>query len=216
MFSGGTNWAFEAGLHADGPASFQTGPYIPGGPLTEAGDASPYFGPVCAAISESQGRAPPVPPPPAPKSHYMGVLDFTEYATLWDALPLLTAAASGWSVWPPTLESLHFDRGYVLYVSSPTAEAVASDGSNLYIRDVRDRAYVFVNATAARGGLSRVGVFQRNLSDAWAHSPFIPVTVPSPRDATPDNVILVLVESEGRACFGPHLGADPKGLPAGE
>jgi beta-galactosidase len=91
MFSGGTNWGFEAGLHADGPAGFQTGPYIPGGPLTEAGDASPYFGPVCAALSESQGLPPPPPPPPAPKSHYMGELEMTEYATLWDALPALQA-----------------------------------------------------------------------------------------------------------------------------
>lgn len=89
MFSGGTNWGFEAGLHADGSASFQTGPYVPGGPLTEAGDASPYFGPVCAAVSEVRGLPAPAPPPPAPKSHYMGALVMTDYATLWDALPLL-------------------------------------------------------------------------------------------------------------------------------
>lgn len=104
----------------------------------------------------------------------------------------------------------------MLYASAPTAEAVASDGSNLYIRDVRDRAYVFINHTTATGGrVARAGVFQRNLTDAWAPSPFVPVTVPTPRDAAPDNVVLVLVENEGRTCFGPHLGADPKGLPAG-
>lgn len=120
-----------------------------------------------------------------------------------------------WSIWPPTLESLLFDRGYMIYESAPTAEAVASDGSNLYIRDVRDRAYVFVNNTSGGGSISRAGVFQRNLSNAWAPSPFIPVTMPSPRHPTPDNRILVLVENEGRVCFGPHLGADPKGLPSG-
>lgn len=89
MFSGGTNWGFEAGLHADGPADFQTGPYIPTGPVTEAGDASQAFGAVCAVVSEARGLPAPSVPPPAPKSHYMGQLAMTEFASLWDALPLL-------------------------------------------------------------------------------------------------------------------------------
>ena len=50
MFSGGTNWALEAGLHADGAASWQTGPYVPGGPLSEAGDFTDLGVGVCAVL----------------------------------------------------------------------------------------------------------------------------------------------------------------------
>lgn len=211
MFAGGTNRGWEAGLHADGSAHWQTGPYVPGAPLSEAGDPTDLYQPFCAAIAAHTGQPAPVPPPIAPKSHYMGQLAMQQYVRLWDAVPSLLAAAgeaSAASFKPLTAEAMHLQGGYMLY-STTTQVDIHSDNSNLYIRELRDRAYVYLNRSTL------LSVQQRNLSDAW------PPAQPQPQTAQPNLVnpyttqLDVLVENMGRDCFGPWYGQDVKGLSAG-
>lgn len=217
MFSGGTNWGFEAGLHADGAAHWQSGPYVPGGPLSEAGDFTDLGVGVCAALAASVGAAPPALPPPSQKTDYGygdgAALRMRAVAPLWAAAPLLAAAGapSAPSPWPPTFEAIGLESGYAIF-STASALAPHDDGSNWYIREPRDRAYVFYGDDDAP---RRLGVRQRAMDAAWLPAPPANQT----QEATailPSPVRLrVLVDGMGRTCFGPWLGADAKGLPAG-
>jgi beta-galactosidase len=217
MFSGGTNWGFEAGLHSGTSARWNVGAYVPGGPLSEAGDPTDLFLPVCNAIAAGRGQPQPPGPLPAavaPKSSYAGTLAMDAYATLWDALPaLISAAAAGsdgvlvprTSHRPLPFEALALEGGYALYTTS-TRVNLHADLSNLYIREVRDRAYIFQNRT-------RVAVLQRPLvNTTWLpFPPFPPTAQASLLDPHP-SVFDILVENEGRTCFGPWLNKDAKGL----
>ena len=107
MFSGGTNWRLEAGLHADGSANWQTGPYVPGGPLSEAGDFTELGIGVCAALAAAAGAPQPPPlPPPAPKTDYgysSTGLRVAAVAPLWAALAALGAQPTPPRPGPPPL-----------------------------------------------------------------------------------------------------------------
>lgn len=227
MFHGGTNWGWEAGLHADGAPHWNVGAYCPGSALTEAGDPSPYYQPICSAIRAHRGLPAPVVPPVAPKADYGyggeggSTLSATGYATLWAALPLLTALAGapqgGLQAYrPPSQESLSVYQqggGYTLYRSNTTV-AVHADASNVWMKTVRDRAYLFLNATTAGGGQRLGPPYQRSMTDAWT-----PPSPPSDSSGTVQSPACVhtpmdiLVENMGRDCFGGWLGQDLKGLP---
>jgi hypothetical protein len=115
MFSGGTNWRLEAGLHADGAPRWQTGPYVPGGPLSEAGDFTDLGREFCAVLATTLGRTPPVLPPVAPKSDYGGIVRMTAVAPLWAALPLLTGDSRPPTPFPETFEVMGMESGYAVY-----------------------------------------------------------------------------------------------------
>jgi hypothetical protein len=213
MFSGGTNLGLEAGLHADGAAHWQTGPYVPGGPLSEAGDFTDLGISVCTLL----GVSPSTLPPPAPKSDY-GYGDSTPLrmhavVPLWAAAPLLAAAGTPTAPtpWPPTFEALGLESGYAIF-DSASALTPHDDGSNWYIREPRDRAYVFHgDGDAPR----RLGIRQRAMDAAWLPAPPANQTVEVTVVLQSPVRLRVLVDGMGRTCFGPWLGKDSKGLPAG-
>lgn len=212
VFSGGTNWRLEAGLHADGGASWQSGPYIPGGPLSEAGDFTDLGIGVCTAIANATGRAPPILPSPVPKSDYGGVLYMKSVAPLWSALSAISASPSSLpSPWPPTFEYLSLESGYVVYETSSSL-IPHSDASNWYIREPRDRAYVFLGDGMLP---TRLGVRQRPMDSAWSPSSPANQTAVATSVSSSPLKIRILVGAEGRDCFGPWLGQDSKGLPGG-
>jgi hypothetical protein len=172
---------------------------------------------VCGALAAAAGRAPPPLPPPAPKSDYGGALRVRAVAPLWEALPALAARrpplppATPPAPWPPTFEALGLASGYAVY-QAYSALAPHGDGSNWYIREPRDRAYVFAGEGSAP---ARLGVRQRPMDAAWGPAPPANQT-PAPTDVLPAPARLrVLVGAEGRDCFGPWLGRDAKGLPSG-
>ena len=238
MFSGGTNFGFEAGLHSGTSAKWNVGAYCPGAPLSEAGDPTLLYLPFCNAIyqglQEKQKREaregqnsrntkplspsilPPILPPIAPKSHYVGVLAMTHFVPLWDALSSLITSASAISngvltphssYKPLTFEAMNLESGYALYTKQ-TRINFHSDLSNFYIREVRDRAYVFLNRSA-----TPMVVLQRPLiNGTWLPYPPFPANGnPSYVDPYP-STIDILVENEGRTCFGNWLNRDNKGL----
>jgi hypothetical protein len=217
VFAGGTNWGLEAGLHADGAAHWQAGPYVPGGPLSEAGDFTDLGVGVCAALAASAGAAPPALPPPAAKSDYgrgdAAPLRMRAVAPLWAAARALAAAGSPTAPapWPPTFEALGLESGYAVFEAA-SALAPHDDGSNWHIREVRDRAYVFSgDGDAPR----RLGVRQRPMDDAWGPAPPANQTAEATAVLPAPARLRVLVDGMGRTCFGPWVGRDAKGLPAG-
>jgi hypothetical protein len=212
VFSGGTNWRLESGLHADGKASWQTGPYIPGGPLSEAGDFTDLGIGLCAAIANATGNTPPILPLPLPKSDYGGVIYMNAVAPLWNALSAIAASPTSLpSPWPPTFEFLGLESGYVVYETSSSL-VPHSDASNWYIREPRDRAYVFVGDGMVP---TRLGIRQRPMDSAWSPSSPANQTQVSTSVSSSPTKIRILVGAEGRDCFGPWLGQDSKGLPGG-
>jgi hypothetical protein len=217
VFSGGTNWRLEAGLHADGGANWQTGPYIPGGPLNEAGDFTDLGIGVCNAIANATGRNFPILPTPRPKSDYGGILYMKSVVPLWNALSAIEASPPTLPLpWPPTFESLNLESGYVVY-ETYTKLIPHLDGSNWYIREPRDRAYIFVNNDTESSNVlpSRLGIRQRPMDSPW--SPSLPAnqTQISTSITSTFIKIYILVGAEGRDCFGPWLGQDIKGIPSG-
>ena len=217
MFSGGTNWGLEAGLHTGGAAKWQTGPYVPGGPLSEAGDFTDLGAGVCAALAASAGAAPPALPPPAAKADYGygdgAPLRMRAVAPLWAAAPALAAAGSPTAPapWPPTFEALGLESGYAVFESA-SALAPHDDGSNWYIREIRDRAYLF---TGGGDAPRRLGVRQRPMDAPWAPAPPANQTAEATAVLPTPARLRVLVDGMGRTCFGPWVGRDAKGLPGG-
>ncbi len=105
---------------------------------------------------------------------------------------LLSRGGSKTSKWPETFEALGQAFGLVLYENEAIAE-LYSDPAELDIPGLRDRGYVFVDGEL-RGILSRIGgIFKMPLS------------------IRPGQKLQIMVENQGRICFGPDIN-DFKGI----
>jgi beta-galactosidase len=191
MWHGGTNFGFMNG------ANHVFGKYLPivssydyDAPLSEAGDLTKKY----MAMRKVIGKYAPLPdaplPAPSPKLHLEDI-PVTEAIPLWKALPALSKPIK--LVNPESMESLDQDYGYILYRTHlPGAES-----GRLAIKDLHDRAQVFVNGKA-------IGVLRRN-------RPGQKLRVVVPREGAQ---LDILVENMGRVNFGAEL-MDRKGILGG-
>lgn len=176
MFHGGTNFGFMNGANLDGLAYLaDVTSYDYDAPLSEAGDPTPKFD----AFRRVIGKYAPLPelplPSPEPRLAF-GPLELTESARLFDALESLSTPVR--SLTPEPMEALDQNYGYILY---RTRISGTSTQATLTLRDLRDRAQVFVDGQP-------LGVLERSTPD-----PTLTLSVP-PGGGQLD----ILVENMGR------------------
>jgi beta-galactosidase len=191
MFHGGTNTAFYNGANTDD----RTGAYRPDvtsydylAALDEAGRPTPKYYAFRDAISEVTG-IPQRRVPPVPRTIGFPRCRFTESAAL-DGLLLAPPVESAD---PRSMEDLGQSFGYTLY---RTTLQGAGEGGTLDLGPVRDFATIALDGRVA-------GTLDRRLEQT---SLFIEPGGPSA------SRLDILIENCGRINYGPHMGADPKGL----
>ncbi|WP_239004811.1 glycoside hydrolase family 35 protein [Paenibacillus tepidiphilus] len=191
MFHGGTNFGFYSGAnHIAGYEPTVTS-YDYDAPLTEWGDITEKYQAIRAVLDKhgvSPGGELPAPQP----KQAIGVVKLTESADLLAQAEHL-AGVSAESVTTRTMEEMGQNYGFILYsawIKGPRT------GQQLQLREVRDRAQVFLNGAP-------LGVVER-----WNPQP-LSLTVP-PEGARLD----ILVENMGRVNYGPWL-SDRKGITEG-
>lgn len=189
MFHGGTNFGLMSGANEAPYPDYQATvtSYDDDAPLNESGDpTSKYF-----AFREVLSRYTPLPdlvmPAVSPKIA-LGAVELNQFAGLFESIEMLSSPIP--STTPETMERLGLNVGFVLY---RTLLAGPLKGL-LTIRDVHDRAQVFLN-------YSPVGVLEREF-----HQNSLEIDIPAA------GVQLdILVENMGRVNYGPNL-ADRKGI----
>jgi beta-galactosidase len=192
MFHGGTNFGFMAGANYDNNQYFcTTGSYDDGAPVDECGQLTPkYF-----AFRDVIGKYAPLPElpefPPAPLQAF-GQVKLTRQATLFGALDVLSRPVH--SPAPVPMEMLGQNHGFILY---RTTVRGPGEKNLLDIRDVRDRALVFLDGQYC-------GLVYRNNPDGVA----LPLT------DNKEHQLDILVENCGRINFG-HMLHDRKGITHG-
>ncbi|XP_071041497.1 beta-galactosidase isoform X1 [Parasteatoda tepidariorum] len=188
MFHGGTSFGFTAGSNIG--STFQACPtsYDYDAPLSEAGDPTPkYF-----AMREAIGKFLPLPPGPLPKpapKMKSGPIKLTKSIPLWDYISMNTKSV--FSSTPLSFEQLYHPFGFVVYRTTVTFNT--ADPSILTVNNIADRGHVYVDKVL-QGILSRE---QKVFS--------IPVR------AFKGQTIDILVENQGRVCFGSGIN-DQKGI----
>ncbi len=191
MFHGGTNFGWMSGANEAPYPNYQPTitSYDDDAALDEAGDPTPkYF-----AFREVLGRYTSLPdlplPVPAPKLN-LGPVALSESAGLFDTLRLISTPIT--SATPEPMERLGVNVGFILYRTQ--IHTSAQMNVPLVIRDVHDRAQVFLN------GLP-LGVLEREF-----HQDTLEISI-SPGESQLD----LLVENLGRVNYGPSL-IDRKGI----
>lgn len=190
MYHGGTNFGFYNGANHGGFYEPTVTSYDYDAPISEAGDLTEKFHAVREVIAAHKDIGELVLPEPIPKYNY-GKVKMNESVKLFDALEMISKADRRAN--PTTMEKLGQDYGFTLYrnfLEGPHEESV------LTIREVRDRALVFVND-------EYVGVTSRFEENEI-------------RFAIPEEgaKIEILVENMGRVNYGPEM-YDPKGITEG-
>lgn len=192
MFYGGTNFGFTAGANDGGPGNYNSDvtSYDYDAPMDEAGDPTEKYFEIRKLISK-YFPLPNIPvPEPTPKIKLPDIY-LKPQAVLLDTsgrryLTNYTRQAEK----PMTFEALNQYSGFVLYETK--LPKVSRDPALLAIRDLRDRAYVYVNRQF-------VGVLSRaNKIDT------IPLSL------TLGDDLQILVENEGRINYG--IANDFKGI----
>lgn len=187
MFHGGTSFGLKAG--ANQGSKYQACPtsYDYDAPLSEAGDPTEkYF-----AIRDVVKKYLPIPsgtvPPASPKYSY-GKVQLAPQGNMFQFKSVLQSVTQKW---PLTFEQLMMPNGLVMYET--VLPFRIADPAVLSISDVHDRGYVFVD-TYFVGIVSR----EQQLFNL-------------PLSALPNQTITIVVESQGRICFGNGIN-DFKGL----
>lgn len=188
MFHGGTSFGFSAGSNLGG--DFQACPtsYDYDAPLCEAGDPTPKY----YALREAIGKFNPLPPGPVPSpapKMKTGIITLKKKISLWDYIATTSSVIQG--PYPVSFENLFQPYGFVLYKT--VVNFTTADPSVLTVKDIADRGYVYVNKVL-QGVLSR---------EQKVYS--IPI------QATKGDTIDILVENQGRVCFGSGI-SDRKGI----
>jgi beta-galactosidase len=192
MFYGGTNFGFTAGANDGGPGNYNSDvtSYDYDAPMDEAGDPTEkYF-----AIRKLIGKYFPLPdipvPEPTTKVKLPDVILKPQAVLLDSSGRRYIANYTKNSEKPMTFEALNQYSGFILYETK--LPKVSRDPANLVIRDLRDRAYVYLNRQF-------VGVLSReNKIDSM------------PLSLTLGDELQILVENEGRINYG--IANDFKGI----
>lgn len=139
MFHGGTNFGFTAGANYGDRFEPTVTSYDYSAPLTEWGAYTPTYHAVRKLLCEKQGIEQGV-LPPEPKLQYIGTVQLTESAGLFENLPNI--AESHYSAAPESMEYFGQNFGYILYSTTIKGKYEAL---KLQVEGVHDNAYLFVD-----------------------------------------------------------------------
>jgi beta-galactosidase len=184
MFHGGTNFGLTNGANDKGRYEPIATSYDYDAPLDEAGNPTPKYD----AFRDVIAKYVPVPderPAPARPAPAFDVPTVPRVALL-DVLEHLGTAQEHDQV--PSFERLDFDGGLALY----RTELAGASAGVLTLGEVRDRAWVFLDATP-------IGVLARDSHERALRLP------------AGGRTLTLLVEDQGRVDYGPRLG-EGKGL----
>ncbi|MFD0792689.1 beta-galactosidase [Mucilaginibacter litoreus] len=190
MFHGGTTRDFMNGANMSRtePYAPQTSSYDYDAPLDEAGNPTPKFYKLREVIAKHlpPGETLPEVPEKKRRTYALEVIKVTGVASLFNNIGLPTEAER-----PMSFEDLDQGYGLVLY---RTTLANAASGL-LKIKELRDYATVYLNG-------KRVGILDRRLKqDSLQLS-----------GVTPNSMLDILVENNGRINYGPFLTDNRKGI----
>ncbi|XP_071517532.1 beta-galactosidase-like [Panulirus ornatus] len=187
MFHGGTSFGLSSGSNLDG--SFQACPtsYDYDAPLSEAGDPTEKYW-IIRNITKKYLPLPSGDVPPASPKYSYGRAHLAPLGSVFQMSPLLQSVTQKW---PITFEQLLMPNGLVLYET--VLPFRIADPARMSISDVHDRGYVFVDSQFL-GMVSR----EQKMYDLAV-------------SALPNHTISIIVESQGRVCFGSEIN-DFKGL----
>jgi len=190
MFHGGTSFGFGAGSNNPPFAATPTS-YDYDAPITEAGDLTDKFW----AIRNTVGKYLPLPEIPqdlqnvTKKGNY-GKVALKFVSTMFDSKGMISDIRNA-SKLPQTFEMLGQSYGFMMYETHiPTLQ---TDPVLLNIPGIRDRGTVFINERP-------VGVLSRSEQ-----------IFSLPLQVMPGDKLSIVVENQGRICFGSDL-ADQKGI----
>ncbi|XP_045106280.1 beta-galactosidase-like isoform X2 [Portunus trituberculatus] len=187
MFHGGTSFGFTSGSNLGN--RFQACPtsYDCDAPLSEAGDPTEKYW----VLRNVTGKYLPLPPgevPPASPKFRYGKVSMAPTGSVFQMADLLQKVTNKW---PLTFEELLVPNGIVVYQT--VLPFRIADPARLTLGDIHDRGYVFVDTEFA-GMVSR----EQDMYDLAIY-------------ARPNQTITIVVESQGRVCFGSHIN-DFKGI----
>jgi beta-galactosidase len=189
MFHGGTTRGFMNGANMSrrDPYSPQTSSYDYDAPLDEAGNPTPKYYKFREVIEKHLPPGVKLPPvPPKAKTITISDIKLTQRAPLFDNLGQPVIAQH-----PLCFEELNQGYGFVLYRT--TLKNAAS--GLLRIKEMRDFATVYLNGF-------RIGVLDRRLKQDS-------INIDS---KTPNAVLDILVENNGRINYGPYLIDNRQGI----
>ena len=196
MFHGGTNFGFTAGANHSPDRSYEptVTSYDYCALLNEWGDYTPAYHEVRKLLHEKQGLTE-CQLPDSPKLQNIGTVSLDEYASLLDNLDVLGKHYT--NVVPESME--YFGQNFGLIYYETTAEGKYAE-SPLFVRDVHDFAYVYVDNELNL----RIDRTLYTLPDA--EKPV--VTIPA---FSGKRKISVLVDNMGRVNYGVNM-LDRKGI----
>lgn len=189
MVHGGTSFGFGAGSNFP---SFQVTPtsYDYDAPISEAGDLTPKFEDLKMVVAKYEYIPDAIQVRNSSKKAY-GSIYLKPLGTIFDHVSNLTTLSTSTNKDPLTFEELGQAFGFVLY--EHRIDHITTNPVQLEIQGLHDRGYVYVNEEL-QGILSR------------SESIFtIPITI------TKGQKLQILVENQGRICFGKDLN-DFKGI----
>lgn len=189
MVHGGTSFGFGAGSNFP---SFQVTPtsYDYDAPISEAGDLTPKFEDLKRVVAKYEYIPDAIQVRNSSKKAY-GSIYLKPLGTIFDHVSNLTTLSTSTNKDPLTFEELGQAFGFVLY--EHRIDHITTNPVQLEIQGLHDRGYVYVNEEL-QGILSR------------SESIFtIPITI------TKGQKLQILVENQGRICFGKDLN-DFKGI----
>lgn len=188
MFHGGTNFGFWNGANCDETYAPTITSYDDDAPLNEQGNVTPKFE-AFREVLRDYTQVPDVPLPQVAPTLSLPAFEMTETVDLFTALPHLSKPIASATIEP--MEQFDQRFGFILYetrVTGPRREA------KLILREVHDRAHVFINGALAC-------IVEREY-------PSEPLQIGVPPEGM---TISILVENMGRINYGPQL-CDRKGI----
>lgn len=195
MFHGGTNFGFTAGANYGSRFEPTVTSYDYSAPLTEWGAYTPTYHAVRKLLCEKQGLEQGV-LPPEPKLQYIGAVDLTESAGLFENLQNIAEAR--YSTTPESMEHFGQNFGYILYTTTIKGKYEAL---KLQVEGVHDNAYLFVD-----GKLKKT--YYRHENPNMENGDGFTYALGSFRG---EKKIDILVDAMGRVNYGKHL-YDRKGI----
>ncbi|XP_076035693.1 beta-galactosidase-like isoform X2 [Oratosquilla oratoria] len=187
VFHGGTSFGFGAGANLGGTYQACPTSYDYDAPVSEAGDPTQKYFDMMKVISKYLSIPSGPEPKPTPKEAY-GDVPVIPIGSLFE---LAEVSQSVIRPWPVSFEDLSVQNGLVLYQTNITF--MVPDPARLSLNDVHDRAYVFVDENL-------IGVASREQDISTL-----------PIFAKVNSTLSIIVESQGRVCFGSGIN-DLKGL----
>jgi len=191
MFHGGTSFGFSAGSNS-GPFLATPTSYDYDAPISEAGDLTEKFW----SIRSTVGKYLPLPPVPddlqnvTEKGNY-GSVKMQYVSNIFTSITKLSTTRNT-STYPINFERLNQSSGFMIY-ETKISDHRQTDPVLLSVPGLRDRGYIFLDYHP-KGILSRI-------EDIYS----------LPLQVLPNQTLSIVVENQGRICFGADL-ADRKGI----